>query len=104
VLRPNEAAFDEALGLGFRFGLIVSFQPSLALLGAELKFAGRHCGKSIAIEGILAEAALAALQRGDVEEHNRFVAAAAQRFGSIDTPILGQFSSARVRSAVQQNL
>jgi hypothetical protein len=47
---------------------------------------------------------LAALQRGDVEEHNRFVAAAAQRFGSIDTPILGQFSSARVRSALQQNL
>jgi hypothetical protein len=32
VLRPNEAAFDEALGLGLRFGLIVSIQPSLALL------------------------------------------------------------------------
>jgi hypothetical protein len=31
VLRSNQAAFDEALGLGFRFVVIVSFQPSLAL-------------------------------------------------------------------------
>jgi hypothetical protein len=84
VLRPNEAAFEEALLLGSRFGLIVSFQPSLALLEAELQVAAAHYGKSIAVEGVLAEGVLAALRRGDAEEHDRLVAAAAKRLGSIE--------------------
>jgi hypothetical protein len=81
--------------------LIVSFPPSLAVLEAELDVAAAQHGKMIVVEGILAEGALAALQRGEPQEHDRLVAAAVNRLSSIDG-ILGQFSLSRARAAVQQ--
>ena len=37
VLKPNEAAFRQALAQGQRIGLMVTFEPSLAPLRAELE-------------------------------------------------------------------
>src|SRR5688572_8687237 len=58
VLRPNEAAFEEALAIGNRIGLLVSFGPSLASLRQELTdMAG---GRPVTIEARLVEGALEA--------------------------------------------
>ena len=37
VMRPNEAAFAEALEIGSRIALVVTFRPSLAALTAEME-------------------------------------------------------------------
>ncbi|MFA6968136.1 aspartate/glutamate racemase family protein [Bosea sp. (in: a-proteobacteria)] len=98
VLRPNESAFAEALALGGRIGLIVTFAPSLPSLTQEL---AEMAGKPVDVEGVVVEGALAALKAGDGETHDRLVAEAAARLTGIDTLILGQFSLARAKPAIE---
>src|SRR5213079_828562 len=35
VLKPNEAMFAEAIAIGGRIGMLVTFEPSIASMGAE---------------------------------------------------------------------
>lgn len=98
VLRPNESAFAEALALGGRIGLIVTFAPSLPSLTQELN---EMAGKPADVTGIVVDRALAALKAGDGATHDRLVAEAAARLTGIDTLILGQFSLARARPAIE---
>jgi Asp/Glu/hydantoin racemase len=102
VLRPNEAAFAEALDRGARFILVASFEPSLAALEAELREMAAARGKSITVKSAFAAGALAALKRGDGAAHDRIVADAAGAQGEADAVILGQFSLARARAAVER--
>lgn len=102
VLRPNEAAFSHALDSGKEFLLIVSFEPSRAALEAELHEMARQRGKSVTLSTAVADGALHALKSGDSERHDALVADTARRHaGSADCIILGQFSLARARSAVE---
>jgi len=102
VLRPNEAAFSEALELGSRFLLGVTFGPSQASLKAELEAMARLAGKSIEVETVLIEGALAALKAGDGELHDALAAECiGQHAGEADVVILGQFSLARARPAIE---
>jgi Asp/Glu/hydantoin racemase len=101
VLRPNEAAFEEALSFGSRLGLIVTFGPSLAALVEELQWMAEATGQEISIQARLAEGALAALESGEPLEHDRLVADAAASLEDVDAIILGQFSAARARSRVE---
>lgn len=98
VLRPNESAFAEALALGGRIGLIVTFAPSLPSLTQEL---AEMAGRPVDVEGIVVDGALAALKTGDGATHDRLVAQAAARLTGIDTLILGQFSLARAKPAIE---
>ncbi|PTM43390.1 aspartate/glutamate racemase family protein [Bosea sp. 124] len=98
VLRPNESAFAEALALGGRIGLVVTFAPSLPSLTQELN---EMAGKPVDVAGIVVDGALAALKAGDGEMHDRLVAAEVARLGGIDTLILGQFSLARAKPAIE---
>jgi Asp/Glu/hydantoin racemase len=98
VLRPNESAFAEALALGGRIGLIVTFAPSLPSLTQELR---EMAGKPVDVTGVVVEGALAALKAGDGATHDRLAAEAATRLKGIDTLILGQFSLARARPAIE---
>lgn len=98
VLRPNESAFAEALALGGRIGLIVTFAPSLPALTQELS---EMAGKAVDVTGVVVEGALAALKAGDGATHDRLAAEAAARLEGIDTLILGQFSLARARPAIE---
>jgi len=102
VLRPNEAAFASALERGARFSLVASFEPSLAALEAELREMAHARGKSITVRSGFAAGALAALKPGDGASHDRIVAETAVRLGDADAVILGQFSLARSRSAVER--
>lgn len=105
VLKPNEAAFEAALGQGRRIGVAVTFEPSLAPLLAELRALAAARGRDAQVEGIAVPGALAALQAGDPLAHDAAIAtavgAAADRH---DVIVLGQFSMARARAAMSTAL
>jgi Asp/Glu/hydantoin racemase len=103
VLRPNESAFAEALELGSRLGLVVSFGPSLDSLEDELNAMARDRGQTLTVRSALAEGALAALKQGDGAAHDRLVADAARRLADVDAIILGQFSLARARAEIERH-
>ncbi len=100
VLRPNEAAFREALRRGRSIGLVVSFGPSAASLETELQEMASAAGVNIRVETVLADGALAALKSGDGGRHDLLVAQAASRLTAVDVLVLGQFSLARAAPAV----
>ena len=100
VLRPNEAAFEAAVDAGSRIGLIVTFEASLRPLQAELEAVGEERGKALTITAAVAEGALAALQAGRGDEHDRIVADTAARLPQVDALVLGQFSLARAAKVI----
>lgn len=100
VLRPNEAAFEAAVDAGSRIGLIVTFAASLPPLQAELEAVGEERGKALTITEAVAEGALAALQAGRGDEHDRIVADTAASLPDLDALVLGQFSLARAAKAI----
>jgi len=102
VLKPNEAAFCEAVDAGSRIGLVVTFVPSLASLEAELRATALALGRQVEIRSVLAEGALAALKAGDGAAHDRLAAEAARSLGEVDAVVLGQFSLARAAGEVRR--
>lgn len=101
VLRPNESAFAEALEMGSRIGLMVTFGPSLPALSAELQAMADAKGQTIEIQPILVEEALAALKQGDMATHNRLAAEASALIENVDVLILGQFSLAKAAPSIR---
>lgn len=93
VLKPNEAMIEEAEALGGRIGLLASFAPTLRSMPAEFP-------ASLTVVPKLAEGALAALDRGDGETHDRLAAEAAGDLAGCDLIALAQFSLARAAPAV----
>jgi Asp/Glu/hydantoin racemase len=101
VLRPNEAAFESALNMGDKLGLVVSFEPSRASLEEELRAMGKERRCDVTIRTEVAAGALEALKAGDGDRHDLLVADAAVRLaGHVDAIILGQFSLARAHDRV----
>lgn len=100
VLTPNEAAFDEALDLGGRIGLVVTFPPSEPALAIELKALADAKGIKMTLTSAMADGALAALQVGDGDAHDTCIADAAEKIGDVDCVVLGQFSMARAAAVV----
>jgi hypothetical protein len=88
VLKPNEAMIEEAVANGGTVGLMATFAPTLASMPAEFP-------KDVRIKTCMVEGALAALDRGDVETHDRLVARAADAVKDCDVVALAQFSLAR---------
>lgn len=100
VLKPNEAATEEAVTLAGptgRVGLLTTFGPALNSMPPE--FAAVAPG--ITLVPCLAEGALAALDAGDLAEHDRLAAAASVALRDCDVILLGQFSLARARPLVE---
>ena len=100
VLRPNEAAFEQAVAHANRIGLVVTFGPSLEALIAELHAVAQSQAKPVRISAAIAEGALAALKRGEGEEHDRRALAAARTLDHVDLLVLGQFSLARAQHTI----
>lgn len=94
VLKPNEAMLDEALAAGTRIGLLATFEPSIPALKAELDALARAKQRAITVTTRTVPGAMALLQGGDAETHDRMVAAAAAEFSTCDALVLGQFSMA----------
>lgn len=95
VLKPNEAAIEEAVGLGRRIGLLASFASSLDSIPPEFP-------PGVEVVPCYAPGALAALDAGDGEAHDRLVAEASRALVDCDAVMLGQFSLARAAGLVAQ--
>ena len=93
VLKPNEAMIEEAVKAGTRIGLLASFPGTLASMPAEFP-------ASVIIVPQLADGALAALDRGDTEQHDGRAARASLALADCDVIALAQFSLARAASRV----
>lgn len=92
ILKPNEAALDEALLAGKRIALLATFPPTIVSMRAELEAAAKT---PIEIVTATVPAALAALKAGRGDEHDRLIADAAAALPPVDALILAQFSMAR---------
>jgi Asp/Glu/hydantoin racemase len=95
VLKPNEAAIEEACAIGTRIGLLATFPGTIASMPAEFP-------PGVELRTSLADGALAALDAGDVATHDRLAAEAALALGDCDVVLLGQFSLARAAPLVAE--
>ncbi|WP_129774670.1 aspartate/glutamate racemase family protein [Peristeroidobacter soli] len=102
VVRPNEATFEDAVTLGGRVGLLVSFPPSLAALRADLDAMARQRGVSVEVDARVVKGALDALKRGDGHTHDYLVTEAAAQMPVTNSLVLGQFSLARAAAPIEQ--
>lgn len=93
VLKPNEAAIEEAIGIGRRIGLLATFPGTLASMPPEFP-------PGVEVVPCLAEGALAALDAGDLVTHDRLAAEASVALKGCDAVLLGQFSLARAAPMV----
>ncbi len=97
ILKPNEAMIDDAVqqAAGRPIGLLATFAPTLESMPAEFT-------PDAPLRTALAEGALAALDAGDNERHDRLAVEAAQRLAEEGCAViaLAQFSLARARDAV----
>ncbi|RVT50467.1 aspartate/glutamate racemase family protein [Rubrivivax albus] len=97
VLKPNEAMVDEAVALaaGTPIGLLATFGPTLQTMPPEFP-------ATAVLRTALAEGAMAALDAGDVDTHDRLAVQAALRLADQGCRViaLAQFSLARARDAV----
>ncbi|MGH6714619.1 MAG: aspartate/glutamate racemase family protein [Bradyrhizobium sp.] len=93
VLKPNEAMIEQAVAKGGRIGLLSTFAPTLASMPREFP-------ASVEIVPKLAEGALAALDGGERERHDRLVAEAAMDLRDCDVIALAQYSMAPAAARV----
>jgi|SRR5579871_4104009 len=98
VLKPNEAAFTEAIDCGARIALLVTFEPSLPPMLQELRQALAQRQVAEQPLGVVVPGAFAALKSGRAEEHDALIADAVARLPAMDAIVLGQFSMARAAS------
>ncbi len=101
VLKPNEAMFEAALTAGARLGMVATFGPAMQSMQAEFAQAACGCRPPPVLRAVLAEGAMQALRRADVEGHNVRVAAAAESLRDVDAIMLAHFSTSRALKAVQ---
>jgi len=92
VRRPNEATVAEAAAIGGHILLVASFAPTLQSMPSEFP-------SNVKIEPVFVEGALAALNAGDVDTHDRLMAEAVGG-KSCDAVVLAQYSAARAAPAV----
>jgi Asp/Glu/hydantoin racemase len=95
VLKPNEAMFDEALEAGKSVGLLSTFGPSIPSMLREFEDEAARRNARISIRTRSIPEAMAALQHGDGETHDRLIAQASAEFHDCDILMLAQFSMAR---------
>jgi len=97
VLKPNEAMVAEAAQGQGRLGLIATFAATLVSMPPEFP-------AGTALEPVLAEGALDALNAGDTQRHDALIAAqaVALRERGCTRIALAQFSMARARAACEE--
>lgn len=95
VLKPNEAMIEEAVAAGGRIGLLATFGPALDSMPREFP-------PGVEVVPCLAEGALAALDAGDMDAHDRLAAEAAKWLAGCDVIALAQFSLARAAPRVAE--
>jgi Asp/Glu/hydantoin racemase len=100
VLKPNEAMFEEALAIGRRLALIVTFEPSIASMREEFSQMAQTRKKQATLDCRFVPGAIDALQAGDAPTHDRLLTEAATRLQDYDAIMLAQFSTARAKDGI----
>lgn len=106
TLKPNEAMFEEALALCLqagpvgRVGLVTTFAPAAQPMKAEFDEMVQQSGQQVVLDCACAEGAMALLQAGYANEHDRSVCSSALNLEQAHVLMLGQFSMARSLAAV----
>lgn len=93
VLKPNQAMIDELGRIGGTVGLLATYEPTIRSMLGEF-------GPGFTVVPKLVVGALAALERGDGEEHDRLAVGAALELAACDVLALAQFSLARAAGPV----
>jgi Asp/Glu/hydantoin racemase len=101
VLKPNEAMFEAALGMGEKIGMLATFAPSVATMEAEFREESIKRRPGAHLTTILVNGALEALKNGDQARHNELVAECAPSLASSDAIVLAHFSTSRAAQRVR---
>jgi Asp/Glu/hydantoin racemase len=100
VLKPNEAALEDALAAGPRVALVATFPATIDSMGPELEALAAARGVKPTIATSVIAGAIDALNAGRAEEHDRLIVEAVARLGACDAIVLAQFSMARAAAAI----
>ncbi|MFU9137423.1 aspartate/glutamate racemase family protein [Erwinia tasmaniensis] len=104
VLKPNEAMFHEAVQQGNSIGMLATFGPSIQTMTDEFnQYVAEH-HSAATLTTVLVEEAIDLLKKGDVEGHNRRVAARAKELAHCDVIMLAHFSTSRAADSVRQQV
>ncbi len=101
VLKPNEAMFQAAIAQGGRVGMLATFGPSVGTMTEEFEDFVARGDRPASLDTVLVADAIDLLKKGDVESHNRLVAARAPELGAHDASMLAHFSTSRAAEAVR---
>jgi Asp/Glu/hydantoin racemase len=102
VLKPNEAMFQAAIARGNNIGMLATFGPSVKTMTDEFDAYVREAGSNARLRTIIVDDAIDLLRKGDVESHNRLVAARAPELSDCDAIMLAHFSTSRAADSVRQ--
>lgn len=100
VLKPNEAMLDEALAAGTRLGVLATFEPSIPNFVVELESLAKEKGVRLDVRTRAVANAMAELQAGRGDEHDRLIAEAAAQLMDCDAVLLSQFSMASAAARI----
>ncbi|MGI4855654.1 MAG: aspartate/glutamate racemase family protein [Janthinobacterium lividum] len=102
VLKPNEAMFQAAVARGRKIGMLATFGPSVKTMTEEFDAYVHETGVAATLRTIVVADAIDLLRKGDVESHNRLVAARAHELADCDAIMLAHFSTSRAADAVRE--
>jgi aspartate/glutamate racemase len=102
VLKPNDAMFREAIGMGNRIGMLATFAPAVSTMTAEFHEYAADTGATL--DTIIADGAIDALRAGDDVMHNTLVADRAGDLAAYDAIMLAHFSTSRAAELVRQSV
>jgi Asp/Glu/hydantoin racemase len=104
TLKPNEAMFEQALGMGKKLALVATFRPSLVSMSEEIETMAQARDVQLELRTVFVPGAMADLAAGRSEEHDRKIAQAAAALKDFDAVMLAQFSMAAAGPLVQHEL
>ena len=102
VLKPNEAMFQAALASGKRIGMLATFAPSVGTMTDEFDEFVASQSEPASLTTLVVADAIDLLRKGDVETHNRLIAARAPELAAYDAIMLAHFSTSRAAEAVRK--
>lgn len=106
ILKVDEAMARAAVRLGRRLGVVMTFEPTVAATRALLREAAAEAGRDVTLLEEVRPAAHRALLAGDLDGHDREIAAAARALAAAgaEAVVLAQVSMERVRAALAATL
>ena len=100
LLKPNQAMYEDALKVGGRLGMLVTFPAAADAMCHGFEAAQSSGAAHATLEIACVPEALAHLRAGNAAEHNRLLAEGAAQLKHCNAILMAQFSSAQAAGAV----